>query len=70
MLNNVLFFPISSVNDEDFTETNIIIYLEEKGFQVCWHQRDFRAGTRIAENIADATVYSRRIIFILSRHCA
>ena len=53
--------------DEEFVEAEIINYLEECGFKVCWHQRDFRPGTIIAVNIADATENSRRMIIILSR---
>ena len=52
--------------DEEFMETEIINYLEELGFKICWHQRDFMPGTNIAENIADATQHSRRMIFIIS----
>ena len=48
-------------------ETEIINYLEERAFKICWHQRDFMPGTNIAENIADATECSRRMIMILSR---
>ena len=48
-------------------EAEIIDYLEEHGFKICWHQRDFRPGTNIAQNIADATEHSRRMIFVLSR---
>ena len=45
----------------------IINYLEKHGFKICWHQNDFRPGTNIAENIADAIENSRRMIFIISR---
>ena len=48
-------------------ETVVIVYLEERGFKICWHQRDFMPGTNIAENIADATENSRRMIFAISR---
>ena len=48
-------------------EIEIINYLEERGFKICWHQRDFVPGTNIAENIADAIEHSRRMIIILSR---
>ena len=54
--------------DEDFVETVVINYLEEGGFRICWHQRDFMPGTNIAENIADATENSRRMIFVISRY--
>ena len=48
-------------------ETAVINYLEELGFRICWHQRDFMPGTNIAENIADASEHSRRMIFLISR---
>ena len=57
-----------SQHDEGLVETEIINYLEGRGFKICWHQRDFRPGTIIAENIADATEHSRRMIIILSRY--
>ena len=60
-------FLFSSQPDENLVETEIVNYLEECGFKICWHQRDFMPGTNIAENIADATQNSRRMIFILSR---
>ena len=45
----------------------MINYLEERGFKICWHHRDFVPGTNIAENMADATEHSRRVIIIFSR---
>ena len=64
---NPFFTLLCSQPDEDLVETEIINYLEERGFKICWHQRDFMPGTNIAENIADATENSRRMIFLLSR---
>ena len=58
---------VYSEPDEAFAEEEIINSLEEKGFKICWHQRDFRPGSSIAENIADATERSRRMIFVISR---
>ena len=62
-----LLFMFSSQPDETFVEEDIINYLEELGFKICWHQRDFMPGTNIAENIADSTEHSRRMIIIISR---
>ena len=62
-----LLFIISSQPDETFVEIEIVNYLEELGFKICWHHRDFVPGTSIAENIADATEHSRRMIFVISR---
>ena len=61
-----VFASFYSQPDEHLAETEIINYLEERGYKICWHQRDFMPGTNIAENIADATEHSRRMIFILS----
>ena len=62
-----VFVLFISVHEEEFTETEIVNYFEERGFTICWHQRDFMPGTNIAENIADATENSRRMIFVISR---
>ena len=63
----MLSFLFFSQPDEDLVETEIVNYLEGHGFKICWHQRDFMPGTNIAENIADATENSRRMIFVISR---
>ena len=55
-----------SQQDEGFVKAEIIDYLEDFGFLVCWHHRDFTPGSFIAENIADATEHSRRIICVFS----
>ena len=64
----IISVSFSSQADEDLVETEIINYLEELGFRMCWHQRDFVPGTNIAENIANATECSHRMIFLISRH--
>ena len=64
---NPLFALFCSQPDEDLVETELINFLEELRFKICWHQRDFMPGTNIAENIADATENSRRMIFVISR---
>ena len=46
----------------------IVNYLEECQFKICWHRRDFEPGTQISENIEDAIVHSRRMIFVISRY--
>ena len=56
-----------SQHDEGFVKAEIIDYLEDLGFIICWHQRDFRPGSFITENIADATEHSRRMICVFSR---
>ena len=66
----IVFFSakFSSQPDEDLVEMEIVNYLEEHEFKICWHQREFMPGTNIAENIADATECSRRMIFAISRY--
>ena len=63
-----IMWRFSSHSDEEFVETEIINFLEERGFKICYHNRDFTPGTRIGENMADATENSRRMIFIVSRY--
>ena len=46
----------------------IVNYLEECQFKICWHRRDFEPGTQVSENIEDAIVHSRRMIFVISRY--
>ena len=55
-----------SQQDEGFVKAEIIDYLEDLGFIICWHHRDFTPGSFIAENIADATEHSRRMICVFS----
>ena len=57
----------SSQPDEVFVQTEIVSFLEKRGFRICYHLRDFIPGTLIANNIEDATETSRRMIFIVSR---
>ena len=56
-----------SWEEEEFTRTEIMDYLEKCGYRICWHERDFMGGSNIGENIADATEHSRRIILVISR---
>ena len=64
-INYPVFF--SSQSDEVFVQTDIVGFLEKRGFRICYHFRDFMPGTLIANNIEDATETSRRMIFIVSR---
>ena len=64
-INHPAFFP--SQPDEVFVQTEIVGFLEKRGFRICYHFRDFMPGTLIANNIEDATETSRRMIFIASR---
>ena len=62
-----------SVHDEarEFVQEHILLPLEHQcspPYKVCWHLRDFIAGIPITEQIADAVLHSRKIIFVFSPH--
>ena len=56
-----------SQDDEQFMEGEMADFLEELGFKICCHRRDFYLGVPIGQNIEDATVHSRRMICVISR---
>ncbi|XP_033727792.1 uncharacterized protein LOC117317104 [Pecten maximus] len=56
----------SSDVDQHFVLHVLLPKLEELGFKVCLHCRDFLPGETIANNIINAIVNSRRTILILS----
>ena len=60
-------FSCFSQDQEEFVEEAMAEFLEEFGFTICCHRRDFDLGIPIEQNIQDATVHSRRIICVLSR---
>ena len=58
-----------SQGDEQFVEGEMAEFLEELGFKICCHRKDFNLGVLIEQNIEDATVHSRRMICVISRCC-
>ncbi len=56
-------FPFSHID----RKCKIQQFLEEKGFTLCIHERDFLAGESIPANIAAAINHSRRMIMVISR---
>lgn len=52
--------------DMEITETRIKVPLEERGYVVCWHHRDFIAGRPIIENMTIAVGASRMTVVVLS----
>ena len=71
-LNNYKYDAFISYSDEhsDFRD-DIMRYLEDDGnggitLKLCIHERDFRPGRAIAENIADAIQTSKKTIIALS----
>lgn len=54
--------------DLNIVETYLYRPLEQKGFRVCWHHRDFLPGYSILENIRNSIDRSCRVILVLSEH--
>ena len=61
------FLALFSQDDEQFVEGEMADILEEFGFKICCHRKDFNLGVPIEQNIEDATVHSRRMICVISR---
>ncbi len=53
--------------DRQFVKDEIKPHLEEKGFRLCIHERDFLVGASIPANIEAAINHSRRMIMVMSR---
>ena len=59
---------ISYSNHDDEWSRALIGYMEEKGFAVCFHERDFQAGMHINVNIEMAVAKSKRTMCVLTRN--
>ena len=59
-----------SFADPDLSIVDSYLYqpLEQKGFKLCWHHRDFLPGCSIIENIKNSIDRSCRVILVLSEH--
>ncbi|CAH1782835.1 unnamed protein product [Owenia fusiformis] len=55
----------SGLNGE-WVRDELLIHLEEAGYKLCLHERDFRAGEPIVDNINNAIDNSKRTIIVLS----
>ena len=53
--------------EEQFVEGEMTEFLEELGFKICSHRKDFTLGIPVERNIADAILCSRRMICVISR---
>ena len=53
--------------DEEITVEKIKNPLEELGYEVCWHHRDFVAGMTINDNMTSCIGASRMIVVVLSK---
>ena len=52
--------------DKEITENMIKIPLEERGYTVCWHHKDFIAGFSIIENMEVSIRSSKMTVVVLS----
>jgi len=57
-----------SYEDHDPHALRIVQLVESKGYRVCYHDRDFLPGQRIADNISRAIERSKRTICLLSEN--
>jgi len=62
-----VYFCCSS-EDDDQHGIRIVELIESKGYRVCYHERDFRPGQLILDNIADSIERSKRTICLISEH--
>ncbi len=65
-INHLEYFPYSHL-DSKFVKNEIQAHLEDKGYRLCIHERDFLVGASIPANIEVAINHSRRMIMIISR---
>ncbi len=64
---NCILFLCFSHFDSKFVINEIQPFLEEMGFRLCIHERDFLVGASIPANIEAAINHSRRMIMIISK---
>ena len=59
---------LSCANDDRVSGRHMLSYIEEQGYKVCYHERDFLPGTPIFENIGNAINRSKRVVCLISNH--
>ena len=59
---------LSCANDDRGFGRQLLAYVEEQGYKVCYHERDFLPGTPIFENIGNAITRSKRVLCLVSNH--
>ena len=59
---------LSCANDDRGFGRPLLAYMEEQGYKVCYHERDFLPGTPIFENIENAITRSKRVVCLVSNH--
>ncbi|KAM9771700.1 toll-like receptor 6 [Syngnathus typhle] len=57
-----------SHRDGDFVNGDLVPSLENAGFSLCIHERDFVPGDWIIDNIINCVEYSYKTLFVLSKH--
>uniref|UniRef100_A0A4W3GVV6 Toll-like receptor 1 n=1 Tax=Callorhinchus milii TaxID=7868 RepID=A0A4W3GVV6_CALMI len=59
-------FVSYSEEDADWVKACMVRQLESEGFQICYHERDFKPGHPILGNIFNCIENSHKVIFVLS----
>ncbi|CAC5393357.1 unnamed protein product [Mytilus coruscus] len=61
-------FVVYSSNDTTLVKDTLVQFLEkDNDFKLCLHQRDFRAGENIVDNIIDAICKSREVVIVITQ---
>ncbi|CAC5364438.1 unnamed protein product [Mytilus coruscus] len=61
-------FVVYSSNDTTWVKDTLVQFLEkDNDFKLCLHQRDFRAGEHIVDNIIDAICKSRKVVVVITQ---
>ena len=55
-----------SSKDRSWVETELLKFIQSKGFRVCFDERDFLLGCNLVETIARAVSESRKVIAVVS----
>ncbi|RLW07013.1 hypothetical protein DV515_00004265 [Chloebia gouldiae] len=55
-----------SEHDADWTKENLLKTLENDGFRICYHERDFKPGHPVLGNIFYCIENSHKVLFVLS----
>lgn len=55
-----------SEHDADWTKENLLEKLENDGFKICYHERDFKPGHPVLGNIFYCIENSHKVLFVLS----
>ena len=59
---------LSCSSEDSQVGRNILNLLENDGYNVCYHERDFMPGTPICENLDRSIEQSKRVLGFLTRN--